>query len=63
MKTNFKKYLFTSLLVIGLSFSANAQITFPDDVDDEAPAAPIDGLIVVGLAAGAVLGLRNKPKE
>ncbi len=44
--------------------TSNAQIGFPsDNVDDEAPAAPIDGLIGIGLAAGAYFGLRKKIKE
>lgn len=40
-----------------------AQITFSDDVDDMAPQAPIDGFIGIALAAGAVIGLRNKIKK
>lgn len=38
------------------------QIVFDDDVED-VPAAPIDGLIGLGLAAGAYLGLRKKFKN
>lgn len=36
-----------------------AQISFDDDVDDEIPAAPIDGLIGLGIAAGAWYGIRK----
>lgn len=35
------------------------QITFPDDVDDEGPQAPIDGFVALGVAAGAYLGLKK----
>lgn len=38
---------------------AHAQINFDDDVDDEVPAAPIDGLLGLGLAAGAWYGVRK----
>lgn len=40
--------------------SVNAQITFPDNVDDEAPAAPIDGFIGLGIAAGIYFGTRKR---
>lgn len=39
--------------------TAEAQITFDDDVDDEVPAAPIDGFIGLGIAAGAYYGIKN----
>jgi hypothetical protein len=61
---NLKNKLFTGLLIGAFtllgSTDAYGQIGFPDNVDDEAPAAPIDGLIGVGLIAGAYLGLRRK---
>jgi len=38
---------------------AHSQISFDDDVDDETPAAPIDGLIGLGIAAGAWYGIRK----
>lgn len=54
--------LCTALMLTGLS--SEAQIFDNDlDVNDEAPAAPIDGLIGVGLAAGAYFGLRKKRKD
>lgn len=49
--------------MLSLSASATtAQIVFDDDVDD-VPAAPIDGLVGVALAAGAYIGLRKKMKN
>jgi hypothetical protein len=48
-----------AFMVLGTT-QISAQIIFPDDVDDETPAAPIDGLIGVGLIAGACIGLRKK---
>ena len=53
------------MLVFALCFWAlsiqptNAQISFDDDVDDQTPAAPIDGFIGLGLAAGAYYGYRK----
>jgi len=38
---------------------AQAQISFDDDVDDEVPAAPIDGLLGLGIAAGAWYGIKK----
>jgi len=38
---------------------AQAQIGFDDDVDDEVPAAPIDGLLGLGIVAGAWYGVRK----
>lgn len=52
--------LFLTLLMVTTSVYASAsQITFPDDVDDEAPQAPIDGFVVFGIAAGAYLGYKK----
>ncbi len=39
--------------------TAEAQIAFDDDVDDEVPAAPIDGFIGLGIAAGAYYGIKK----
>jgi hypothetical protein len=44
--------LFTSSPVL-------AQIAFNDDVDDTTPAAPIDGLIGLGIAIGAFYGIKK----
>jgi len=56
------KYLcFLVFLVSTLSITtANAQITFPDDVDDETPTAPIDGFVGIGIAAGIYFGARKR---
>ncbi len=59
-------YIRTAIFVIATFLSvqnAQAQIIFPDDVDDEAPAAPIDGFILAGLLAGAYFGLTKKKEE
>ncbi|HIB37113.1 hypothetical protein [Mesonia sp.] len=58
------KKLYTTLLLLGFLFisaSIYAQPPgFPDDVDDEdAPAAPITGLLSIGIAAGACLGIKK----
>lgn len=63
MKTKnfiYSKHIITVLIVLFISTSVQAQITFPDDIDDEAPAAPIDGFIAIGIAAGAYLGLKKQ---
>ncbi|TXK74039.1 hypothetical protein [Mesonia sp. HuA40] len=45
------------------SFEAAAQFPgFDDDVDDETPAAPIDGLVALGFIAGGYLGFRKLRK-
>lgn len=56
-----KHLCFVVFIISTLSItSTNAQIVFPDDVDDETPAAPIDGFIGLGIAAGAYFGIRKK---
>lgn len=62
VKKHFKNVGFTFLFLL-FTQMAVAQITFPDDVDDEGPAAPIDGLVVVAIAAGAYLGIRKTNKS
>jgi len=50
-------------LMLFASGVVQAQITFDDDVDDTTPAAPIDGLIGLGIAAGAFYGVRKIKKN
>ncbi len=55
-----KVLLVFTLCFMALSLqTAEAQITFDDDVDDEVPAAPIDGFIGLGIAAGAWYGIKK----
>ncbi len=61
--TTYKKYILTTLLLLFMSVGVQAQITFANDVNDEAPAAPIDGFIAIGLAAGAYLGLKKRAQS
>ncbi|MNE91624.1 hypothetical protein D3C80_1892610 [compost metagenome] len=39
-----------------------AQDGFDDNVDDQAPAANVDGFLILGLIAGATLGIRKMKK-
>lgn len=49
-----------AIFIYGMGIQpAQAQISFDDDVDDEVPAAPIDGLIGLGIAAGTLYGIRK----
>ena len=57
------KHLGLTFLFLLFTQMAMAQISFPDDVDDEGPAAPIDGFVVIGIAAGAYFGIRKKRKS
>lgn len=48
------------VIFLCISISAQAQLPgFPDDVDDETPAAPIDGLLGLGLVAGTAMAYRK----
>ncbi|MBT0607922.1 PID-CTERM protein-sorting domain-containing protein [Aequorivita echinoideorum] len=58
-----KKVLFTAILLVGSLYSGHAQISNPGDVDDEVPAAPIDGFIGIGLLVGAAYGIKKKLKR
>ncbi|MEP0266650.1 hypothetical protein [Dokdonia sp.] len=60
-KYNIKRLCFLVCIISTLSIATTqAQIIFPDDVNDESPAAPIDGFIGLGIAAGAYFGIRKK---
>jgi hypothetical protein len=60
-KYSIKHLCFLVCIISMLSIATTeAQITFPEDVDDETPAAPIDGFIGLGIAAGAYFGIRKK---
>ncbi len=50
-------------LMLVTSTTVHAQITFDDDVDDTTPAAPIDGLIGLGVVVGAFYGVRKIKKN
>ena len=68
-KLNCKKYLGVLVFLLFMSVSTTqAQPGFPefnDDVDDEAPDAPVDGFIGIAFAFGAYFGaqkFQNKKK-
>jgi hypothetical protein len=67
---NLKKSITKLLIVLPLFIfalaaqPAQAQILpFDDDIDDQTPAAPIDGFIGLALAAGAYFGIRKIVKK
>ena len=67
MKINKSQYLALALVIAFVLISATSyaqfgDIEFPDDVDDE-EAAPISGLIALGLAVGGYLGIRQIRKQ
>lgn len=62
-KTFSKLVLTVHLFVLALAWQpVQAQVVFDDDVDDEVPGAPIDGLLGLGLAAGVWYGIRKLKK-
>ncbi len=58
-----RKYILSTLFLVFISTNASAQITFADDVNDQAPTVPIDGFVTMGIVAGAFFGLRKKIKK
>lgn len=63
--TSLKKVLMLFLfcfLALGIE-TAQAQIDFPDDTDDQTPTAPIDGFIGFGLVAGAWYGIKKLKRK
>ncbi len=60
-KFTISKFAFTLTFVICTLASqpVKSQISFDDDVDDQTPAAPIDGLLGLGIAAGAWYGIKK----
>ena len=60
-QTSVKKeiFLLMAFLLVG-TIAANAQMTLP--TDPNIPDAPIDGLLGLGLAAGAVFGIYQKKR-
>ena len=64
LKNSHYKVILILVLLLLVSTSGYAQlgdIDFDPGVDDETP-APINGLIALGLAAGAYLGIRQTKK-
>ncbi len=67
MKLLKAKYILSVFFILVFTLTsmqaAGSQITFPDDVDDEGPTAPIDGFIAIGVAAGAYLGYKKHKRH
>ena len=53
------------MMILGGTMSVNAQIDdLPGDgTVDDAPAAPIDGIVAIGFLAAAAIGMRHKMKK
>jgi hypothetical protein len=68
MKINKSQYLALVLVIAFVLISASSyaqfpgDVGFPDDTNDEA-AAPISGLIALGLVVGGYLGIRQIRKQ
>ena len=68
MKLSKSNYIVLGVLVILLLISTTSfgqglgDIGFDDDVDDSGTAAPINGLIALGLAIGGYLGIKKVRK-
>lgn len=60
--TTFSFKVIFIILLLSTSFSYSQIPIFDDDVDDENPAAPITSLLVVGLIAGSIYGIKKIKK-
>jgi len=62
-----KKSFLIAFALVGLSLlpmTVQAQLPgFMDDVDDETPAAPIDGFISLAILMGGIIGYRKLKDE
>lgn len=72
MKKSIKQTISTVLVIFGLLVVSNMHAqgppSFPgsggngDDIEDETPPAPINGLLLAGLVAGSALGYKKLKK-
>jgi len=64
-RSNSKKLIIGMMMILGGTMSVNAQIDdLPGDgTVDDAPAAPIDGIVAIGFLAAAAIGMRHKMKK
>ena len=58
MKNNLKSIVLALALILSVSI-AYSQVSFPDNSDDVNDEAPISSLVILGLVAGAVYGVKK----